>query len=542
MDKIRIVVCLVLSSVILCAAPCFAVEEDREIPAQVMNDHWSCMEIMALADKYGAAVRFPAGSPVLRKQLAEGLLEVLTKVQEKCEVDGVASVPREDLDRLAVLYEALKDEMAQYEGYVQRREAIEKILAKPEEPPFLVRYGVSGFLRGEGAANQLRTNALSHAPGHTEGRFVYRIKPYVYWHPTDFIDLHLEGQSYGYTGPQPDYDNSGLYQGFVRVRIPDQDWLEIKGGRQELEYGSTFVLGADTFFDGQSYDGVKVTLQPSAKLGLDLLWGTHVAAFNGRVEGTMSGAYLTMSCSEGNALELYALRDSGSLSHHLGEKRYYWGGRGTAKFGPVSLEAEPVWQTGKLFNSNTSANDEISAYGGHVDLTVEVPINGLNSRFLASYGYGSGDQASAEQTDFSNEFVNINNDSALPGDMSVFSDFSGLTLTAPDGTTTYHASGLDVYTLGWGIDLTKQLNFTATGRYFMAKNVPSGFSRRLGLEADFIATWNFSEDISLILGYDRFFTGKFFQDATGDTSDIQYGYAMLQFNIFGSKLKRGGKS
>ncbi|MBI1921717.1 MAG: alginate export family protein [Geobacter sp.] len=540
MKRIRIIY-LILSAVILCAAPCFAVEEERDIPAEVTYEHWSCKEIMVLSDKYGAAVSFRAGSPVLRKQLAEGLLEVLTKVQEKCEVDGVASVPREDLDRLAVLYGLLKDEMAQYEGYLQRREAIEKILAKPEEPPFLVRYGVSGFLRGEGAANQLRTNDLSHAPGHTEGRFVYRIKPYVYWHPTDFIDLHFEGQSYGYTGPQPDYDNSGLYQGFIHVGIPDQDWLKIKGGRQELEYGSTFVLGADTFFDGQSYDGVKVTLQPSAKLGLDLLWGTHVAAFNGRTEGTMSGAYLTMTCSEGNALELYALRDSGSLDHQLGEKRYYWGGRATAKLGPVSLEAEPVWQTGKLFNSNTSANDEISAYGGHVDLTVEAPINGLNSNILVSYGYGSGDQASADGTDTSNEFTNPNNDSSLPGDMSVIFDFSGLTLTAPDGTE-YHASGLDVYTLGWGIDLTKELNFSATGRYFMAKHVPANFSRRLGLEADFTATWNFSEDISLILGYDRFFTGKFFRDATGDASDIQYGYAMLQFHVFGTKQRSGRKS
>lgn len=536
MERIRIVVCLILSSFILCASLCFAVEEDREIPAQVTNDHWSCMEIMALADKYGVAVRFPAGSPVLRKQLAEGLLEVLKKVQEKCEVDGVASVPREDLDRLAVLYEALKDEMAQYEGYLERREAIEKILAKPEEPPFLVRYGVNGFLRGEGAANQLRTD-LSHAPGHTEGRFVYRVKPYVYWHPLDFIDLHFEGQVYGYSGPQRDYDNSGLYQGFIQVGIPEQEWLKIKGGRQELEYGSTFVLGADTFFDGQSYDGVKVTLQPASQLSLDLFWGTHVSAFAGRLAGTMSGAYLTTTCSEGNALELYALRDSGSLAHQLGEKRYYWGGRGTAKFGPVSLEVEPVWQTGKLYNATTAVNDEISAYGGHADITVEVPVGGLNSRFFASYGYGSGDQASADGTDTSNEFANPNNDSSLPGDMSVIFDFSGLTLTDADGNAR-HASGLDIYTLGWGIDITKALNFSATGRYFMAQNVPATFSRRLGLEADFIVTYNCSDDLSLILGYDRFFTGKFFQDATGDTSDIHYGYAMLQFNIFGSKQRK----
>jgi hypothetical protein len=106
----------------------------------------------------------------------------------------------------------------------------------------------------------------------------------------------------------------------------------------------------------------------------------------------------------------------------------------------------------------------------------------------------------------------------------------------------HHASGLQISTLGWGLDLTKELNFSATGRHFLANNVKDGFSRRLGMESDFTLTYAMSENLSLVLGYDRFFTGKFFRDATGSGRDIDYGYAMLQFNLARTKPKKPKKA
>jgi len=46
-----------------------------------------------------------------------------------------------------------------------------------------------------------------------------------------------------------------------------------------------------------------------------------------------------------------------------------------------------------------------------------------------------------------------------------------------------------------------------------------------------------NKDYSLILGFDRFFTGKFFRDASGSDKDINYGYAMLAFNFDKTKRK-----
>ena len=115
--------------------------------------------------------------------------------------------------------------------------------------------------------------------------------------------------------------------------------------------------------------------------------------------------------------------------------------------------------------------------------------------------------------------------------MHVIGDLSGVNVAG------HHASGLQIYTLGWGIDITKKLNFTATAHYFMANGVENGFSRKLGLETDYNITYTINDDFSVIFAYDRFFTGEFFRNASGSGKDIDYGYAMLQFNFDKTKLK-----
>jgi hypothetical protein len=72
----------------------------------------------------------------------------------------------------------------------------------------------------------------------------------------------------------------------------------------------------------------------------------------------------------------------------------------------------------------------------------------------------------------------------------------------------------------------------------MANKVEDGFSRNIGIETDFTLTYTHNKDYALIVGYDRFFTGKFFRDAGAGNDDIHYGYAMLQFNCDWTKRKR----
>jgi hypothetical protein len=95
---------------------------DQQVPDQVTINHWSCREIADLGKKYEAEKKLPeavvvGGKPCPKNQLAQCLLSVLEKVVKKCDTEGAEAVPREDLDRIAVLHDALKQELAKYEGY-----------------------------------------------------------------------------------------------------------------------------------------------------------------------------------------------------------------------------------------------------------------------------------------------------------------------------------------------------------------------------------------------------------------------------------------
>ncbi|ABB32663.1 hypothetical protein GeomeDRAFT_1082 [Geobacter metallireducens RCH3] len=526
---------LSLTAYAFCWNPAFAADE---IPEQVTVSHWSCKQIGELAKKYDAEKKLPdsvlvEGKPISRGELAHYLLYVMEKVVRQCDLKGKDAVDRGDLDRIAALHEALKDELPKYEGYLTRREAIEAILAKPEVPAFEYKIGVNGFLRGEGVGN-FRLPDFSYAPRHGEGRFLYRVKPYAYWHPTDYLDFHAEGQGFGYKGGNQEHGKLSLYQGFVEARVPDSERLALKVGRQEFVYGSTFILGSDAFMDGLTFDALRLRVKPMEQLTVDLLGGWYATPFSDGVKGNLAGGYATWTFSEGNAIEAYGFRDTGSGDHHAGEHRNTWGVRGTAALGPATLEVEPVYQTGRLFNPNTGGNESIQAYGGHADLGMDVSMAGFHSHFFLSYAVGSGDGEAATVVSSRKEFSNPTNDTPLFGDMKVIGGFGY-------DVGDHHASGLQIYTIGWGIDLTKELNLSATGRYFLANHVEEGFSRSIGLETDFTLTYAVNGNLSLVAGYDHFFTGKFFRDAAGSGDDIHYGYLMLQFDLAHQKSKAPAK-
>jgi len=522
-----VAVSLILSVCIGSAA--LAHEGHGDIPGKVSREHWSCKEIAALAAKYGAPDKLASAPELEKRELAAHFLAILDKVLEKCGKDGSGAVPAEDLERLTVLHNALREELSRYEGYQLRRETIEKMLAKPDVPDFAYKVGVGGFVRDE-AVDNFRLTDFSPAPGHGEGRFLYRVKPYAYWHPSDYLDIHAEGQGYGYTGgSHQEYNKFSLYQGYVEAKLPGSDLLALKGGRQEFSYGSAFVLGPDSFFDGLSFDAARLRLKLAEPLTVDLLAGAYATPFSSGVEGDLTGAHATYAIAGESAVEAYAFRDTGSTDHHAGEHLSIWGGRFTAEAGPVSVEFEPVYESGRTLNGANGFNDRIDAFGGHLDLAAESVLLDRKNKFFASYAYGSGSRDAATGVTTAREFRNPNNDSSLVGDMGVVGDLSGLTVGD------HHASGLQIYTLGWGMDVTNEINFSATGRYFHANYVEAGLSKNLGLETDFTLTYTMSDGLSVLVGYDRFFTGDFFRGAIGSGKDIDYGYLMVQFDLSKSK-------
>lgn len=387
-----------------------------------------------------------------------------------------------------------------------------------------LKVGLDAMIRGESTNNSNFTD-FTFTPENSDNRLLIRVRPSLTLTPTEYLTTKVEGQWYA-TYNDEDFDKVRLYQGYVEGSLPNKK-ATLKAGRQELVYGSTFMLGVDTFFDGLSFDAVKLGLKPIEPLTVDLFAGKYTKDNSGGITGELYGVYGTYSVSDDLAFDLYGLLDTGGEGlTHAGkdERTYSVGARLTANHGKLfALEVEPIFQFGNHIED--SSHHDISAFGGHIDLTIDPALGRYPSKGFISYAFGSGDPDSAEGK-FS-EFHNPNNDTPLIGDTSVVGDLSGVTAIDAGGNEV-HASGLHVITAGGGVDVTEKFNVSLDGHYFRAVKTPTGISKDVGFETNLILTYKVTDQVCLLASANRFFTGGFFKDATGSGKDINYGYLQVQ--------------
>jgi hypothetical protein len=386
-----------------------------------------------------------------------------------------------------------------------------------------VKLGLDSLVRPEATTNFSLGN-FSFTPGNDERRILFRLRPSVTVSPSENLSARVEGQWYAYYDDQ-DFSIFNLYQGYAEGVLPGVKGISLKAGRQGFVYGSTFLLGADTFYDGLTFDAAKLSWKSAEIFSLDLFGGRYVKKWSGGIEGTLYGIYATYTPKEALSVELYGLRDTGSAGEtHVGgdhEKTYSVGTRLSGKLVKgVTFEVEPVYQFGRKGREDGVSHNDISAYGGHADLTIDPPLGRYPGKVFLAYAYGSGD-GDPQEGKFT-EFHNPNNDTPLIGDMNVIGELGGLTV----GNAT--ASGLQVFTAGGGVDLTEKLNLSLDGHYFRANKVPGGFSKEIGIETNLIFTYKIDDHISVLLSGNRFFTGGFFKDASGSGKDISYAYLQAQ--------------
>ena len=399
--------------------------------------------------------------------------------------------------------------------------------AAQEAPPPL-KPGLDSLVRPEAATN-FSLGSFSFTPGNDERRILLRLRPSVTVTPSENLTARVEGQWYAFYDDR-DVSLFSLYQGYVEGVLPGVKGVSLKAGRQEFVYGSTFLLGADTFYDGLAFDAAKLSWKPLEKFSLDLFGGQYVKKWAGDIQGKLYGMYATYALKETLSIDLYGLRDTGGagVTHVGGEHERTWsvGTRLAGKVGKeVAYELEPVYQFGRKGREDGGSHNGIRAYGGHADLTIDPALGRYSGMFFLSYAYGSGD-GDPEGGTFT-EFHNPNHDSSLFGDMSVIGDLSGLSVVDPVGNDV-RASGLHVLTAGGGIDVTEKLNVSLDGHYFRAVKAPAGISKEIGIETNLILTYKIKENISVLLSGNRFFTGGFFKDAAGSGTDISYAYLQAQ--------------
>ncbi len=242
----------------------------------------------------------------------------------------------------------------------------------------------------------------------------------------------------------------------------------------------------------------------------------------------LAGVYTTYKIHKDGSLEGYLFFNKGGfpVSHRefalidSGQMWFTLGTRLAGKAGRFDYELEPQFQWGRVEKVTGDGRDLIRTYGGHLDLayTFKLP---WEPRIFGAYAYGSGDNNPFDGR-YREFHGSIFNDSYLYGDMNVVSDQSGVTVEK------VHASGLQIWVGGISVNPLSKLNVTLRVHRFLANKVPSGFSKDIGTELDLPVSYKLTKAISFLVGLDRFFTGRFFRQASGSGKNIDYAYIQAE--------------
>jgi hypothetical protein len=300
-----------------------------------------------------------------------------------------------------------------------------------------------------------------------------RVRPALTFAATQGVALLAQGQWYA--------GEALIYQAYVDVA---RESLQLRAGRQEIVLGSGFLLGADTFHDGTSFDAVRVQLRPRAGVTLDAFAGLYVPENAGGAEGVLYGTGVLLGSPESRALEAYGIRSTaGELETDTVSVR------ALMAHGPLRLEVEPARQRGAGEPS----------WGGHADVSCAL------GEALVGASYAWADPG----------FRHPDHDIGYVGDIGVVGDLSCVVLPAGE------ACGLSGLSARAELPVGRKTRLGVAVHGFRAEVVPANTSHGIGRELNLVLTQGLGRHASVTLSANRF-------DGAGDFR-VLHGYVGVEF-------------
>jgi len=362
---------------------------------------------------------------------------------------------------------------------------------------------------------------------------LWRFTPHLQVNYDDVFDAYVEAidaSAFGYDAPLfpvfIDQNRSDLLQAYVTLKLADVEGggsLKYRYGRQVLQYGSQHLLSplawSNTF---RNFEGHKL-MYSGADWNVDAF---HMNSVNGAAGApfrpysfdkpdqsrTVSGVYSTYKGMEDNTLDLYWLwfQEDDRVVNRMGGDRHTLGARfagGQAikecdkVVGTWNWDFEGAWQFGKD-DFLTGVNQDVSA--GFLSALLGYTFNSAtwSPTINGIFYWGSGD---SDPTDgkINTVYTMYPLGHAYWG---IIDNFSGQNL-------------LD-FGLSASVKPTKKLTFLTAWHAFRAANAADNLyniagapfamaagERDLGSEVDMVATYGFSKNVNVQLGYSWFFYG-----------------------------------
>jgi len=378
-------------------------------------------------------------------------------------------------------------------------------------------------------------------PKQSDGYLLSRYRLSADLHLTRYFRMFAEGRSAFALdrdlagGRTTSYvDEVDLMNGFADVMIPlgQQASVTLRGGRQELIFGSQRLVGPGDFTQvPRAFEG-GAAIGQIAGWTITPFWAQPVVVDKYRFNQSTSDQELFGVFGTGPLhvvavnLDLYWLDANNKTATFNGtvgrEHRHTLGGRVWGKIGATGLdfEVEGAAQFGTVGRGDVAASMFTTVLG------YTLPIQRLSPRVYLEFDYASGDDRRGGDVQTFNQLY-PNGHSYLGyidyiGRQNIISPNGGVIVSPIQGLTLslqqyffWRASDQDaLYNKSGGV---LRPGTATTARY-------------VGAETDLLATYNFTRHLQGYAGYSHFFAGEFI-DKTGKDQDSDFYYVAIQYTF-----------
>lgn len=322
-----------------------------------------------------------------------------------------------------------------------------------------------------------------------------------------------------------------LYQAYINVKNMWGTPLALRVGRQELVFGSEFILGNNSNgsnFQGLSYDAIRLTYATDM-FKVDAFAAKLAESFQNFGKGDLDlyGIYGSYIGIEDVTIDAYGLlvQDNRVVGNDI--DLYTFGLRGAGTISGFDFDAEAAYQMGNVDGIPSGcplgfgeADVKYDGFAANLDLGYTFDMT-WQPRVFGVVAYLEGGKKDGDCW---------SNDRTLPFNR-MFSDVSYSVFL----DTNKNLTNLIYYGLGVQVMPTECVSVKLMGAYLdLDKTVLNQNS--LGWEVDLSSTYHYSEDLAFTAGYSHFFGSNWNAEKAcmfdkDDSYDPQFDYFYAQTEI-----------
>ncbi|MFP4172393.1 MAG: alginate export family protein [Candidatus Hydrogenedentota bacterium] len=307
---------------------------------------------------------------------------------------------------------------------------------------------------------------------------------------TDQVSSYIELDNYYWWDGQESDLSVDIHQAYVQAEEMWNTPLRMRIGRQELKFGSSWLVGANESapgFTGLSFDAIRATYATDQ---------ISVDAFASEMfdNSTFSGVYGSYIGQPDMTFDAYWLWDRNSPRYVDELDTHTFGLRGAGDVEGLDFEGEVAFQTGDAPRAPRLRDEDYWAANAEVGYTFDTPNN--PRIFLGGAWFDGQDTYKPTIFERLNPFHTpavITSFNRLYSDV-YYSEFFGRDL-----------NNVIVGRGGASIQPTEETEVELLVSYLRNDEVPSGVDEELGWEVGLYGTYNYTEDLQFSAGWAHLF-------------------------------------